>query len=242
MFSANVGQVIQPAVVLQQGLRAGQLTPGQVVEAEVLTVKGDRAVLRLFGQQLEVLLHATLRAGERLRLQVHLPRPDPEAQAAAGQAARPQVVLKLIDRYLPTAKGETAAPRTVAPEAQHQVVWLPLLLDDGEAWIQLRFQPDDQAGAGAAADEQVVIRWQTPALGKVEVSLVMRQDKLKGLFDADAMAAHQLIQQGLPELAEQLAACGFPDAALGSRAVPQTLQSSLHQAGPQTGENLDRRL
>lgn len=216
--------------------------PGKVLDAEVVSVFGDRAILNLGRNlRLEAALQTPLKEGQKVKVQVQ----PPEQAAAQGEGRSAPIVLKLIAVQAPAtttvapqpAQTSQAAPAPampvllpVAPEAatqpqpaqpgQPQVLWLPIPLPQGgQAWTQVHVQEEapGKGRRGAGPVHRVRIFWETPGLGPVQVTLDASATSLTALFTSAAAESRAAVDRHLPDLQQRLNAVGFPETRLGSR-------------------------
>ncbi|MGE5676370.1 MAG: flagellar hook-length control protein FliK [Mycobacterium leprae] len=202
------------------------LAVGRVLEAEVLSVTGDRAVLVVGrGNRLEVRPEFPIAPGQRLQLQVLSETDSPG-----------QLLLKLL--------GVESAPPTPQTPAQSLPVWLPIPMPQGsQGWAQLSVPEEDRRKPNESsmpAERQVRIWWETPALGKVEVQLSERAGKLTAVFTVPSTQSRDAIDADLQALRQQLAAVGFAEAVLGSR--PPRPGETVEPVGGGASGLLDRRI
>lgn len=194
---ANIGRLLQ-ATLLEGGDR--QLTPGRLLTAKVFSVFGDRAILLLGkGVRLEVRLETPLVEGAQVRLRV-------------AEAGPEQILLRL----------ETAPEPESRPDANPQIVWLPVPLPGGgSGWAQLRIDPEgpsDQVDAKASA--KVSLWWETPGLGPLKAELEANGEALNAKFGTAKPDALQRLNEGMADLAERLTAAGFARVQAGARLLP----------------------
>jgi hypothetical protein len=186
------------------------LQSGQLLEATVLSVHQDRAVL-VFGRgvRLEVGLQAPLTEGDRIQVQV---------QATEHLEQAPDLILKIISR-------EPAAAAPISAQAPNQaqtpqIMWLPIPLANGEqGWVQIHVEQEAKK-AGRQSDDpghQVRLWWQTPTLGAIQVTLDSSRGGLASIFTVQQPESKQRVDEQLPHLRERLVAVGFPDARVGAR-------------------------
>lgn len=229
-------------------LLADLFVPGRVLEADVVSVFADRAILAFRqGLRLEVTVQTLLSEGQRVRVQVQPPLPGGES-ASAGS---PQpVVLKLVSLLArPEGEGAAVSGQTVKGSLQVsptavQIFWVPLPVPGGgQGWAQVQVQeePDAQRRSpGDPAGPQVRIWWETPALGAVQVALSASGPDLSALFTAAATDTRSEIVQGLSGLQARLGGVGFPEARLGCRAPMPG--EAIEPLRPEGAGRLDRRI
>lgn len=235
------------------------LTPGRTLQADVVSVFQDRAVLA-FGRgfRLEVNLQAPLQEGQRVKVQVQpkgteLPQAQPGTSpmlTARPAPDQPPIVLRLLSAERPQAASQTsqAAPQTnqaaKAQPAAPQVTWLPIPLPDGtRGWAQLHVQEEDSPRTRAAKGgpaRQVRIWWETPALGAVQVSMEAASGRLSAIFTTASPDSRVQVEGSMPELRRRLAEVGFPEAAVGCRTAPPG--ESVAPVRVEGSSRLDRRL
>lgn len=211
------------------------LTPGRLLEADVVSVFQDRAVLSFGrGVRLEVSLQAELKEGQRVRVQV---------QPGAPEA----VVLKLLaaaDGQNPQVEGQTIPVKAQLHAEPPAAVWLPIPLPDGrQGWaqIQLREESEGPARAGTVrAPAQVRIWWDTPELGELEVALHAGGGALAAIFTVPGAASRSQLEQALPALQQSLAGVGFPAARVGCR--PPRPGETVGPSPADGASRLDQRL
>jgi hypothetical protein len=146
-FEAKGGAGVQPTGISPNLVRllttaapdlaAELFTPGRVLEADVVSVFKDRAVLAFGrGVRLEVALQTPLQEGQRVRVQV---QPQPAPAQAQGQAAAP---------------GQAQGQAQPAPgQAQGQAQPAPIVLK-----VVGSAPPPDAQGAPAAAQRPGALR------------------------------------------------------------------------------------
>jgi hypothetical protein len=234
MQTGGIGpNLVRVLMTAQPDLLAELLAPGRVLEADVVSVFQDRAILAFGkGARLEVTLQAELKEGQRVRVQVQ-----------PGDA--PAVILKLVGQSLqPEGQTKPVAPQSARPDAQGGTAWLPVPLPDGrQGWaqIQVREEPEGRRRTpGAGAPAQVRLWWETPALGPVQVVLDTAGGALAALFTAPAEEVRRLLGQGFPGLQQLLTEAGYPEARLGCRPPPPGEKVGPAPAGEAT--LIDRRL
>jgi len=216
-------QVLRVLAKTSPALLAEVFPPGKRIDAEVVSVYRDRAVLAFGGGlRLEVALETALQEGQRVRLQVQ------------PQGAEEPITLKLLQSQSPNAQPQAEA-------AQTPVVWLPIPLASGQqGWAQLQIQEQAARADGAARGAQVRLLWETPALGQVQVTLDAVDGALSTLFTVQQVSARPAVEAGLDGLMARLAEAGFTRVQAGCRqALPGDAWSPAPSAG---GPRLDRRL
>lgn len=197
----GVGQQI-PATVAGEPLEVGQIVTGRIGAGE----GGGGPVLVLGGVRIAAQLPAGLEVGQQLRLQVQ-------------ERSAERVVLKIVADAAAAsgadpAGGAGAVPAQQAggPAQQASAIAPPLVAIPmpGGAQVRLWLDPDGagespEAG-GAARTRTMVVRYDSPVLGRTDV--VLRLDP--GQLDATVLAAAgvplELVRAGVPELRMALAA------------------------------------
>jgi hypothetical protein len=202
----RVLQTAQPDLMMEL------LTPGRLLEADVVSVFQDRAVLSFGrGMRLEVSLQAELTEGQRVRVQVQPGAPD-------------VVILKLLaiaDGQNPQVQGQTT-PMVAHPHAETPgAVWLPIPLPDGrQGWAQVQVREDLEGATRArtaGAPAHVRIWWETPELGQLQVALDTGGGALAAIFTVPGAESRSQLEQALPGLQQRLTAAGFPEVRVGCR-------------------------
>jgi len=229
---------INPNLVRAGGnLSSEQITEmlrvGRVLDVEVISVFGERAILSL-GRNLriEVTLKTPLKEGEKAQVQVQ-PRSDGQAH---GSDVRPPVILKLVSAgtahegliYVRTQSGPVPTsgpglpaatlPQSPSQAGQPALSWIPIQLPQGgQAWAQIYVQEEGRKQKGSEAHHQVKIWWETPGVGPVQVTMDAAETTLTALFTVVAPESRQPLEQALPSLQERLNLIGFTDTRLGTR-------------------------
>lgn len=214
--------------------------PGRVLDAEVVSVFGEHAILSFGrGMRLEVALQASLAEGQRIRVQVQ-PREE----------ARDAVVMKLMataetalreGANLPT---QGTAPHAPQPQpGAPQLFWLPIPLADGrQGWAQLQVQEEAARPRGRTGvpAQQVRLYWETPSLGPVQVVMDSSSKRLTAVFTVPDGDARQQIEGALDTLQTRFAAVGFPESQVGCRQpVPG---ETVEPVRAEAGTRLDQRM
>jgi hypothetical protein len=236
---------INPSLVRVGGnLSTEQMTEmlrvGRVLDVEVLSVFGERAILS-FGRnlRLEVTLQTPLKEGQKVKVQV---QPGSDGQVQQGNDARSSIILKLVTagstneglifvrvHPSPTQTSTPTAPLP-APQAQPQpgqpvLNWIPIPLPQGgQAWAQIYVQEDGRKSRDPQSDgahHQVRIWWETPGVGPVQVTMDAVDTTLTALFAVVQPETRQSLEQALPQLQERLNQAGFTDTRLGTRQSAQ---------------------
>jgi len=212
------------------------LKVGRVLDVEVLSVFGDRAILS-FGRnlRLEVTLQTPLKEGQKVKVQV---QPRSDGQAHPGSDTRSSVILKLVSaggvneglifvRVQPglTQTSAPAVPQTLPqalPQTGQPVLnWIPIPLPQGgQAWAQIYVQEDGRKPRdpeSGGAHHQVRIWWETPGVGPVQVTMDALDTTLTALFAVVIPQTRQPLERALPRLQERLNRAGFTDTRLGTR-------------------------
>jgi hypothetical protein len=174
------------SLVLLRGLLPDvKLTPGVIVMARVL----DTRTLSIAGVRLQAQLPADVAAGQVLRLRVE-------------EATTERLHLRVVDRSgAQAAQQADAAPQVPASAYQ-------LALPGGvlaKIHVEEREEAARRGGAGAA--KTVVVRYDSPTLGRLDVRL-----------DAHSAAVH--VADGEPALAVAEAAAELRDALMGASGGP----------------------
>lgn len=216
-------QMLRVLIKTSPTLLADIFPPGKRIDAEVVSVCRDRAVLAFGkGLRLEVALETSLQEGQRVRLQVQ-PR-----------GAEEPITLKLLQPQAPNAQ-------PLAEAAQPSAVWLPIPLAGGQqGWAHLQVQDQAAREAGASGGAQVRLLWETPALGQVQVTLDAQNGALTALFSVQQASARPAVEEGLDGLTARLAEAGFTQVQAGCR---QALPGESWSPAPGVSRSrLDRRL
>lgn len=207
-------------VVLQDPLQEGDL-----LFARVLAQADGRVALLVRGTRVEARSDVPLQVGDTLALRVK-------------EIHRDRLVLQLADpvprRAEPPAGGQAgqAAPPLLA------AALLPLLVggQPTEAGIRIDEQKDGEQGRRTEkADLQVVVYWEGPGLGPVQVQFTLPRESegatLRLRFTVATAEARSLVLAEAPALTEALQSLGWPDVALGCQTAPAALLRAERQAG-----------
>jgi len=213
---------------LAPDLMTDLFVPNRIMEADVVSVFQDRALLSLGrGVRVEVTLQAQLQEGQHVKLQVQ-PR-DP----SQGEGREP-IVLKLMGGAgTPVGSAEVLVQRaTQGPEqvgAQNQpgmanLQWLPVPLPGGgQAWAQIHVQEEPARQARSREGKPVhTVRlyWETPLLGPVQVTMDASGASLTTLFTVAQPDSRQEVERMFPDLQARLTAAGFTESRLAARPAP----------------------
>jgi hypothetical protein len=187
-------EAIPISAVLLRGLLPDlKLTPGTFVTGRVL----DPKTLNLAGVKLAAQLPADVVPGQILRLQV---------QEATGE----RIHLKVVEPGSPLAQAAAAAAPPDVPSDAYQLA-LP-----GGILARIHVEEREQAGgrkAGAGPASTVVVRYESPTLGRLDVRL-----------DSHSAAVH--VADGEPALTVAEAAGVLRDAL--ARATGNPTQVTVH--------------
>jgi len=171
------------SLVLLRGLLPDvQLTPGVVVSGRVL----DARTLVIAGVRLQAQLPKDVVAGQVLRLRVE-------------EASAEKLHLRVVEP--PPATQQTEAPQV--PQSAYQLALPGGIL--ARIHVEEREEPGRHGGAGAA--KSVVVRYDSPTLGRLDVRL-----------DAQSAAVH--VSGGEPAVAVAEAAAALRDALMGASGGP----------------------
>ena len=143
------------AILVRSLLPDLRLTPGATFVGRVMERHGAHGLLNLAGTVLVAKLPEGIEAGARLRLAVQDVTPD-------------HVVMSVV----PDQAGAAAPPQSAAPVVP-QAVTIPLP-DGTQAQMRLDVVSDeDPAHPGGPATKAVTVHYDSPALGRVDVRLVL---------------------------------------------------------------------
>jgi hypothetical protein len=174
------------SLVLLRGLLPDvKLTPGVVVQARVL----DARTLVIAGVRLQAQLPKDVAAGQVLRLRVEEASADKLHLRVVEAPAGPQQVDRAEAPQVPQSAYQLALPGGVLARIH----------------VEEREEPGRRGGAGAA--RSVVVRYDSPTLGRLDVRL-----------DRDSAAVH--VSGGEPALAVAEAAGELRDALVGASGGP----------------------
>ena len=127
------------------------LSVGAVLGARVVARDGERGTLLLAGARVAAQLPDGVAAGDHLRLRV---------QDSSGD----RLVLKILE------------PAQAPAPAQAQPTALPVLALPGGATARLFVDPEEEASGARSADappRTVFLRYDSPALGRIDVALTL---------------------------------------------------------------------
>jgi hypothetical protein len=196
-------------VLLRQLLPELPLRPGAVLPGRVLDLQGDRGTLLLAGARVRAQLPPGVAAGDALRLRV---------QHASGE----RLVLKVLDPAAPGPASAAApgAPSSAAPATPQAALGLldpaaaGLLALPGGALARLHVEPDRAPGGGErdeGAPRTVTLRYESPALGRLDVVVSLAPGAVAATVLARAGDAVAAARAGTGELRDGLrAAAGRP--------------------------------
>jgi hypothetical protein len=173
-------------LVLLRGLLPDvSLTPGTLVTARVL----DARTLSVAGVKLGAQLPAEVAAGQVLRLRVE-------------EASTDRIHLRIVEGAAPQASEQAAVPQV--PPSAYQVA-LP-----GGALARVHVEEREEGGggtSGAGAARSVVVRYDSPTLGRLDIRL-----------DATSAAVH--VSDGDPAARVRAAAGALSDALAQAGGAP----------------------
>jgi hypothetical protein len=173
------------SLVLLRGLLPDvKLTPGVVVQARVL----DARTLVIAGVRLQAQLPKDVAAGQVLRLRVE-------------EASTEKLHLRVVEQPQAPVIQDAEAPQV--PQSAYQLALPGGIL--ARIHVEEREEPGRRGGAGAA--RSVVVRYDSPTLGRLDVRL-----------DAHSAAVH--VSGGDPALAVAEAAGELRDALVGASGGP----------------------
>lgn len=165
------------ALLLRGELPELTLRPGMTVAARVSERDGDRGLLHLAGMTLSAKLPDDVRAGDRLRLTVQ-------------EATAERLWLKVAE----------------APGSEAGVpVGLALPLPDGRATRVTVEERDAAVDADVDADHAIVLRYDSPELGPLDLRLSLEGDHVVARVSAGVGAPYALADGGADELRAALA-------------------------------------
>lgn len=164
-------------------------------------------------------------------------RPDGAASSAPAlpESSRSQQAPTAASAQAPLAQARTEPG---APP----LFWLPIPLPDGkQGWAQVQIDPEEgKRRSNGGVSHQIRLWWDTPALGRVEVTLDAAQQNLTTLFTVLSGAVRQGVELSLAGLQQRLGALGFQEVRVGCRqAMPGEAIAPVAADG---GPRLNRRL
>lgn len=162
--------------LLRLALPGVALSPGAVLAARVLERTGTRGMLALAGGRVAAELPENLRPGESVRLRVE-------------EVGADRILLRVVE-----AQPQAAAAPLVA---------LPLP-DGRRATVDVRVEPDD--GEAERSSWTVAVAYGSPALGPIDLRLVLDATALRAEVDVAPGAALDAAQEQAQRLREALAA------------------------------------
>jgi hypothetical protein len=191
------------AVLLRNLLPDLKLTPGSTFVGRIMERHAAHGLLNLGGTVLVAKLPEGVEAGVRLRL-------------AVAEVTPEHVVMRIV----PDAPGQAAPPPPAAPAAPPAVA---IPLPDGTlAQMRLEVTEDESAAGqpgGGPATKAVTVHYDSPALGRVDVRLVLGPNGLVAGVGTAPGAASELATRHAGELRAALSqAMGRPvDVHVGRR-------------------------
>ena len=173
------------AVLLRNLLPDIRMTPGSTFVGRVMDRHAGHGLLNLGGTVLVAQLPEGVEAGARLRLAVSDVTPD-------------HVVMQIVDASPGPAQAQGQAP--AAPAAPPSVA-IPLP-DGTQAQMRLEVTEEehDPARPGGASTKAVTVHYESPALGRVDVRLVLGPNGLVAGVGAAAGAPVRLATEHAGEL------------------------------------------
>jgi hypothetical protein len=190
------------AVLLRNLLPDLKMSPGSTFVGRIMERHQGHGLLNLGGTVLLAKLPEGVEAGARLRLAVSEVTPD-------------HVVMQIVQDAGPAAAPQPGTPLAQAPSA----VAIPLP-DGAQAQMRLEVvEDDDPLHPGGASTKAVTVHYDSPALGRVDVRLVLGPNGLVAGVGAAAGAPVRLAEEHLGELRAGLSrAMGRPvDVHVGRR-------------------------
>lgn len=173
--------------LVRAGLPDLSLRPGTTLAARIADRQGAHGVLVLAGVPLVAQLPPGLEAGARLRL-------------AVQDANADRLVLRVVEQFAP-------AQAQVAPPPPAAALPLP---DDGRATVHVTER--DVRGGGQDEHASVSLRYESPALGAIDLRLSVAPGLVAAAVQAAAGHAHGAAATSATDLRESL------EAATGRRA------------------------
>lgn len=159
------------------------LRPGVVLSARVLDRQGDRGTLLLNGVRVPAQLPAELAAGAALRVRVQESTPE-------------RLSLQVVPPGAPLAPAD--------PGVAAYALAMP-----GGAQAKLMVQPDasgDEGGRGGGGRRSVTLRFDSPALGRLDFVIDLEAAAVSSAVHATTGAPAALAQEAAPELERALTA------------------------------------
>jgi hypothetical protein len=180
MLSWMAGPIVD-LVVLRGLFTDTALRPGAVLAARVLDRQGERGTLLLNGVRVAAKLPAELAAGDALRVRVQESSPE-------------RISLQVV----PPGSPLTPADPSVAAFA---------LMLPGGAQAQVMVDPDaagEGAGGGAAGRRSVTLRFDSPALGRMDFVIDLDAAAVSGTVHVPVGTPTELASSAAPELERAL--------------------------------------
>ena len=176
------------AVLLRNLLPDLRMTPGATFVGRIMERNAGHGLLNLGGTVLVAQLPEGVEAGARLRLAVQEVTPE-----------------NVVMRIVPDPGGGSGAPAQAQPQqlpGTPPAVAIPLP-DGTQAQMRLEVVADEEADPlrpGGPSTKAVTVHYDSPALGRVDVRLVLGPNGLVAGVGAAAGAPVQLAEQHLGEL------------------------------------------
>jgi hypothetical protein len=181
MVTTPVGLTLLRTLLPDLPLAQGTVLPGRVLERD-----GDRGLLMLAGARVKAQLPHDVQPGDVLRLRVQ-------------ESSAEKLVLKVVDG--PQVEQQQALPSAAAMTAAG-MVGLP-----GGATARLFVEPDggETAGRREAAPRSVLVRYESPALGRIDVKIVLSSTAVGATVQVSAGEPAGAVRAAAGELQDALA-------------------------------------